>query len=711
MKLTPVSAAVLSVLAANFVHAENDHTVMEEVVVTANQIEQPLSEVAGSVSVISGKTLKKKAQTELYDALNNEPGVSVTGGAGRPQNIAIRGMTGNRIMIVRDGVQSADGFGANDINDKVGRNSFDLTNVKSIEVVKGASSSIHGSGALGGTVVIESMQPGDYLKNDDFYADVAATYSGVSDKILLMSNLAFRRGETDSLLTAAYWQGQETRNYQQNNYQRELEGVSAGYQLNHFVGDALMFSVAADAYREEQVRREGSPGIHADGHWDQQHYYQDASTTDFGLAAGLEYHPIESVWFDEAKAKLYWREMTDIEDNNRLYSRPDQNGITEQKRTLDNNEFSDQLLGFRADMSKSFQTERVRHQLAYGVKINSNRYSRSKDQKTLLSGGSSIISTQPFTPAKAQSVGVYGLDMMEFGRWTTTLGLRFDAHRLTPDGQTSNNGFATQTIDSQAWSPSLSIARQIAKSHQLYLSYNHGYRAPAYDKAYGFVSHEDIPFTPFVIIPNMDLKAETSQSFEVGHKFDNGTSRLYVALFYQQFDDFIDVKEVGMVGPVTLKQYQNLNGVETYGAEFSAAHQVNEQWLVSAKAGYVDGKNDQGEYIRTLTPWEGNIELSYDHQAWSASLLWSWAASMDRVPVCVNSFNQEVSCATTEAWNRFDLFAAYQWNPDLTISASVINVLDNEYLRYQDVAGISQANTAYSTEPGRYFTVNVNYQF
>ncbi|HFQ4854246.1 TPA: ligand-gated channel, partial [Vibrio vulnificus] len=178
-------------------------------------------------------------------------------------------------------------------------------------------------------------------------------YSGISDKTQLMSNLAFRSGNTDSLLTVAYWQGKETRNFNQDNYQRELEGASANYQLNHFVGDALMLSIAADAYREGQIRREGSSGIHADGKWDQNQYYEDSHVTDLGVSAGLEYQPMDAFWFDEAKAKLYWRDMADVEDINRLYGRLDQNGITEQKRSLENNEFLDQLVGFRTDMTKA----------------------------------------------------------------------------------------------------------------------------------------------------------------------------------------------------------------------------------------------------------------------------------------------------------------------------------------------------------------------
>lgn len=62
MKLSPVSAAVLSVLAAGFAHAETEPSHYEEVVVTANRIEQPLSEVAAQWQYLKGKPLKSKAR-------------------------------------------------------------------------------------------------------------------------------------------------------------------------------------------------------------------------------------------------------------------------------------------------------------------------------------------------------------------------------------------------------------------------------------------------------------------------------------------------------------------------------------------------------------------------------------------------------------------------------------------------------------------------
>ncbi|MCV5887024.1 TonB-dependent receptor, partial [Escherichia coli] len=106
-------------------------------------------------------------------------------------------------------------------------------------------------------------------------------------------------------------------------------------------------------------------------------------------------------------------------------------------------------------------------------------------------------------------------------------------------------GYPRKNIHSSELSPSLSISREVFEDNRVYLSYDHGYRAPEYDKAYGFVSHDFVPLTPFVIAPNMDLEAETSDSFEIGNKFDNGRAQLYVSAFYNKFQNFIDVVTTG----------------------------------------------------------------------------------------------------------------------------------------------------------------------
>lgn len=585
MKLTPVSAAVLSVLAASQVHAKSDVFSMEEVVVTANRIEQPMSELAGSVAVVTSEEIEQKGETELYDALRHEPGgVSVSGGAGRPQNITIRGMTGNRIMIIRDGIRSADGFGANDSNDKVGRDTFDLSNLESLEVVKGgASSSVLGSGAIGGAVILKSKQPGEFLKDRDFYVDATGTYTGgISNKYKGASNLAFRSGDTESLVNAAYWQGEETRNFNQDLYNRDLDGYSASYAINHFFNDEVMVKARAELYRQDQQRLEGSPSVQKDGKWHIEDFAEDESTKEYSAYIGAEVTPINPTWFEELDTKVYWRHTEVVEDTNRLMRQVDHNGLTVRRRELEHKTFIDETIGFRGDFTNTIYAANAEHQLAYGIELSTDYYERTDSDSKIDWNGVTPSTKQPFAPARAYNIGLYVRDMVELDKWTITGGLRFDAHRLTPDGEGEVGGFPLKDMDSSEVSPSLSISREVFVNNIAYVSYNHGYRAPEYDKAYGFVNHDFVPLTPFVIAPNMDLEAETSDSFEIGNKFDNGHAQLYVSAFYNKFQNFIDVVTTGQDNFGNyIKQYQNLHGVETYGAELSGAYAFTSSWKLS----------------------------------------------------------------------------------------------------------------------------------
>lgn len=176
----------------------------ETIVVKGQRIEQKLSEVSGSITVITEEDLDRQVATELTDVFKNEPGVSVTGSAGRPQNIIIRGMGGNRVLIIKDGVRVSDGFGADDLNDKVGRFSFDLDDVKQIEVAKGAGSSLYGSDAIGGTIVISTKQPEDYLQGQDAYLGSKVLHDGFDGYYWSQTLTPSRRLESAPLSAIAH---------------------------------------------------------------------------------------------------------------------------------------------------------------------------------------------------------------------------------------------------------------------------------------------------------------------------------------------------------------------------------------------------------------------------------------------------------------------------------------------------------------------------
>ena len=103
--------------------------------------------------------------------------------------------------------------------------------------------------------------------------------------------------------------------------------------------------------------------------------------------------------------------------------------------------------------------------------------------------------------------------------------------------------------------------------------------------------------------------------------------------------------------------------------------------------------------------------MAYHDSAFSAYAQVNWAQAMDNVPQCEDDLGIVTDCATTSGWASVDLGVSYSWNFGLDVSANVMNLFDKEYIRYQDVAGIANSNKIYSTEPGRYFTVNAKYAF
>ncbi len=721
MKLTLVSAAVLSVLAAHQVHAEEQQTdskkqqSTETVIVTAHKFEQELNDVAGSVAVVDGEKVEDLGQTDLYDSLRGIPGVTVTGGAGRPQNIIIRGMTGNRIAIYKDGIRSSDGFGANDLNDKVGRNAFDMADVKSIEIIKGASSSLYGSGAIGGAVIVHTKKASDYLQGNDYYADARVNYTGISNQYKASSALAFRLGELDSLINVAYWHGEETTSSNSSTFDREVPGYSASYSSHFFINENWILNTKFNAYREEQSNQYPRSVRDKDGMWLSDGYEEEAYSQEFGASVGVEHTPFGGALYDEMEAKVFWRstENSAQSNNNLRFHQLDQNGHSILRRRVDDAVFKDELMGLSVNGLNSVEFAAHPIDFAYGMSYENSTFERTVNRFQIDDGIKKPEHKQPFVPARQHVLGAYFRSATELNDWMFSAGLRFDAHQLTASDNDEINGHQVKDISSSELSPSASATYRLNEHHNVYLSYSHGYRAPTYDKAYGAVNHDFVPITPFEIIPNMDLEAETSDSIELGTKYQNEKVQIQLAWFYTKFDNFIDERTMGLNSTTNLweKQYINIDEVFTQGFEASSMAQISDHFALAATLGYVTGENGDGEYVSTLTPWEGSVSINYDLENLHSFATLNWAASMDRVPMCSEPVTQrEFECVKTDSWHSIDMGVSYDITKNLRLSGTVINVLDQDYMRYQDVAGVSeQQATLHGT--GRYFTLNARYIF
>lgn len=142
-------------VASGAVAQENTPVQLSPVVVTASGFEQDIKEAPASITVITREELENKFYRDAYDALQDVPGVIVTGGGDR-RDITIRGMSSKYTLILIDGKRqsSAETRTNSDSSGVEGGWTPPLSEIERIEVVRGPMSSLYGSDAMGGVINI-----------------------------------------------------------------------------------------------------------------------------------------------------------------------------------------------------------------------------------------------------------------------------------------------------------------------------------------------------------------------------------------------------------------------------------------------------------------------------------------------------------------------------------------------------------------------------
>ena len=143
--LALASIATMQLTVAQKVFSDDE---IEEVVVTASLIDQNLSELENPIHVIDGEDVSSSSTVSLGETIDSLVGVSIADyGAAIGQPI-IRGMSGNRVKVLNNGLVTRDVsiLGPDHMNE------VDLNNIEQIEIVRGPSSLLYSNGAIGGIV-------------------------------------------------------------------------------------------------------------------------------------------------------------------------------------------------------------------------------------------------------------------------------------------------------------------------------------------------------------------------------------------------------------------------------------------------------------------------------------------------------------------------------------------------------------------------------
>ncbi len=120
---------------------------LDEVIVSA-PLERPLYEQAQAASILAAQALNLSNEPSLGQTLSRIPGVSSSYFGPAASRPIIRGLDGDRIRVLQNGLNTMDASAASPDHGV----SFDVSNMKSIEVVRGPATLLYGSNAIGGVV-------------------------------------------------------------------------------------------------------------------------------------------------------------------------------------------------------------------------------------------------------------------------------------------------------------------------------------------------------------------------------------------------------------------------------------------------------------------------------------------------------------------------------------------------------------------------------
>jgi hemoglobin/transferrin/lactoferrin receptor protein len=680
----------------------------------------------GTVTVKSTAEMERQNINSAREFVRDEPGLSVGNQPGRTgaTNFVIRGIGENRVRLEIDGVKVPDFPGTNFGASTYTRDFIDYDALKRIEIIRGPASALYGSDALGGVVSFITKDPSDYLDlvKKDWYVSIKGGYDGIDNSVYSTVTGATRQGRAEEMLLVTKRWGHEV-----DINSKVLDANPQDYTTTSVLGK-VVYNVAGGGQLkltgEYFGKRVGTELNSEEGVFPDQFarvFSSVGEDTTYRRRGSAEWNaPIDAWWADAVKFKFYGTAVHREEYSDQFrasYSGGPLPPSPTQRRFTDLL-YDQQIIGAEAQASANRKFWGADHFITYGTTVDFTDTSRFRDrtQFTLATGvptktvGGETFPNKNFPDTDTTQAAFYLQDIAQWGALRVIPAIRFDYFSLTPHpdqffANSNTQNFAIHDQQETAISPKLGATYDLSRNYRLFAQYARGFRAPPYDDAnFGFRNNSFF----YEILPNGNLKPETSDGFEAGlrGKFNNGSS-FQVSAFYNKYKNFIDTIVVGMIPnvPVPIIQFQsvNLSSVVIWGYEAKGEYRFLPEWSLFGSLAFAWGENEQlGVPLDSVDPFTAVAGVRYRslRNGWGGEFRARYMAEKDRV--------SDPTFFKPDAHTTFDALISYEYAPNFTFNGGVFNIFDESYFNPQDVRSVLAANPNLELfrSPGRYFSMN-----
>lgn len=712
-----LAAAMFGVLAAP-AQADNESETIDQIVVVAHKDERSIRDIAANVTVVSRADINDQLATSINDVLRYLPGIDYEGAGTRfgTEGINIRGIGGNRVAIVVDGVPLSDHFDVGSFSNAT-RDFLDAGLIQNIEVLHGPASAMYGSSAIGGVVAVATPDPFDLFGAQGTGGDLAATWSGADDSEHVQGMFGIG-SEALGFMAAASWHDSEEIDSAAAPDTADTRQAERRTALIKLVGDNRYgHTWRAQYIRQESTTESALTSLLGQGRYRSTTALEgdDFYKVDLAIAA-YEFGGADS-WLDNGVIRGFY-EFADIEQ-----STLDERAAARTPVSIDRFfKFEQQIQGVELNLWKELNGRNVTQRLGFGVEYRERETEEYRDGlSTDLTSGeqtSNLLGEEfplrDFPVSTTRETGAYLEDTITIGDWTVIAALRADRFDLQPSQDPmylEDYPFAELvSIKDSEVSPKLGVIYHASAGVDVYLQYAHGFRAPPYaDANIGL----EIPFFNYRAIPNPDLKSESSDGLDLGLRWSGGNSSARLAIFHTRYEDFIESKVRLGTDPASgrvLFQSQNLREARIAGVEAGFDLRLSGRWdalSLDGSAYYARGENkDTGEALNSVGPPQAVFGLTWRAQNGrrSARLATTLSDSWSERDESTGDLFKPDGYAVV------DLFVSQEIGQRTVLRAGLHNLADRTYWNWSDVGGLAADDPLipYLAQAGRSASVSVN---
>jgi hemoglobin/transferrin/lactoferrin receptor protein len=694
---------------------------IDEIVVVAHKTERRLRDVAANVTVLDRDDIERNLAMSVGDLFRYSPGIESEGAGQRfgAEGFNIRGIGGNRVALLIDGVPLGDQFDVGTFSNAT-REFLNAGLIQRIEILHGPASALYGSSAIGGVVAAKTPDPSDIGGADGIGADLQTAWRGADESWQGTGIAAAAGARAGVVLGGSLRDGNAA-----DSAALPSQVDSRDYQN----GSALLKLVADDA-----SGRSWRAGIlHHDAQVDSDlksmlGSNRFASTTALRgddeyqldlLNLELDFGAPDSL----VDAGVLRASFVKTQVDQRTY---DERALAARPVAINRQFFFEQnARGLELNVQKNLQGPRGSHGMGAGLEYRRKRTEELRDgtEAGLVDGivSETILGEtfplRDFPVSETTEWGAWFEDAVTFGDLTVIAALRADRYELSVREDAifveGNPAVEPVSLTETDLSPKLGFVYRLTDTADIYVQYAHGFRAPPFEDANIGL---DIPLFNVRAIPNPDLESETSDGVDIGLRWTGRDSNLHIGVFSTRYNDFIETKVRLGVDPLSgriLFQSQNLSQARIEGLEAGWQSRLPgalQAFTLEGSLYVARGDNrDNGESLNSVGPAQAVLGMNWDRGEGSpqvslkATLAERWSERDETAGPLFKPPGYAV----------FDLYVTQRIGERTTLRAGFMNLTDRTWWNWSDVRGLAPEDPVLAAlaQPGRSLTVALNMQW